>query len=156
MCRPGPRVPRCGPVVICCWSRSGRLDAAAAGRGARHLPCHGHHHPEPAAAHRGSGRQMSGGQEPVTERLLLTVAEVAELLDLDRSQVYGLIRQGELASVRIRSCRRVPVAAVEGYQQAAVRERRVAVTAPTSLRRDPGHGPDRRGPGTVTSSEAKR
>ena len=99
---------------------------------------------------------MSDTNGQVRERLLLTVAEAAELLDLDRSRVYGLIRQGELGSVRIRSCRRVPVAAVEDYQQATVRERRGAVSAPTSPRRDPDYGPDRHAPATVTSSEAKR
>jgi len=43
------------------------------------------------------------------EKLLLRPEEVAELLSIGRSKVYELIGTGQLASVRIGACRRVPV-----------------------------------------------
>lgn len=60
---------------------------------------------------------MTDPNGQVVERLLLTVAEAAELLEFDQARVYRLIRNGELGSVRIRSCRRVPVSAVKDYQR---------------------------------------
>jgi excisionase family DNA binding protein len=54
------------------------------------------------------------------EKLLLTPEEAAELLSIGRSKVYDLMGDGRLASVRIDSCRRVPMSAlvafVEGLQ----------------------------------------
>lgn len=46
-------------------------------------------------------------------RLLLTVPEAAALLGIKRTKLYELLAVGALASVRIGSARRVPVAAVE-------------------------------------------
>lgn len=48
----------------------------------------------------------------MTERLL-TVDDVAELLQLSRSTIYRLISQGKLRSTRIASKVRVPESAVE-------------------------------------------
>jgi excisionase family DNA binding protein len=42
-------------------------------------------------------------------KLLLTPSEAAMALGIGRSKVYELMRSGALASVRIDSCRRIPV-----------------------------------------------
>lgn len=42
-------------------------------------------------------------------KLLLTPSEAAIALGIGRSKVYELMRSGALASVRIDSCRRIPV-----------------------------------------------
>jgi excisionase family DNA binding protein len=46
------------------------------------------------------------------EPLLLTANEAAEALAIGRSKVYELIMSGELESVRIGGCRRVPADAL--------------------------------------------
>ncbi|MFD8222705.1 helix-turn-helix domain-containing protein [Streptomyces massasporeus] len=46
---------------------------------------------------------------------LLTVAEVMARLKLGRSTVYDLIRSGQLASVTIGRCRRVPALALRDF-----------------------------------------
>jgi excisionase family DNA binding protein len=46
---------------------------------------------------------------------LLTVPEVMTALRLSRAKVYDLIRAGELATVKIGRCRRVPPEAVRVY-----------------------------------------
>jgi excisionase family DNA binding protein len=51
----------------------------------------------------------------MTEKLLLTVPEVAELLGLGKSKTYALIAAGELESVCIGRARRVPRDAVERF-----------------------------------------
>ena len=43
------------------------------------------------------------------EKLLLTPTEAADALGIGRSKVYELLRAGTLASVRIDSCRRIPL-----------------------------------------------
>lgn len=50
-----------------------------------------------------------------TAPLLLTVVEAARLLGVGRSTTYELLAAGELESVHIGRCRRVPVAAVEDF-----------------------------------------
>lgn len=50
-----------------------------------------------------------------TERLLLTAKEAADVLGIGRSKVYELIMSGELESVRIGGCRRVPVEALRDF-----------------------------------------
>lgn len=47
--------------------------------------------------------------------LLLTVREAAALLRLGRSTVYELIADGELETVHVGRCARVPLAAVESF-----------------------------------------
>ncbi len=49
------------------------------------------------------------------ERLLLTPEQAAEALNIGRSKVYELIAGGRLLSVKIGSCRRVPVDALRAY-----------------------------------------
>ncbi len=46
--------------------------------------------------------------EVVVDKLLLTPVEAADALGIGRSKVYELLRSGELASVRIGACRRIP------------------------------------------------
>ena len=43
------------------------------------------------------------------DRLLLTPTEAADALGIGRSKVYELLRTGTLASIRIDSCRRIPL-----------------------------------------------
>ncbi|MBW3638825.1 MAG: helix-turn-helix domain-containing protein [Actinobacteria bacterium] len=43
------------------------------------------------------------------DKLLLTPMEAAAVLGVGRSKVYELMRAGALGSVRIDSCRRIPV-----------------------------------------------
>jgi len=45
------------------------------------------------------------------DKLLLTPVEAAQALGIGRSKVYELLRSGALASVRIDTCRRIPVTA---------------------------------------------
>ena len=49
------------------------------------------------------------------ESLLLTIAEVAQLLRISRSRVYELVRAGVLRSVKLGSSRRIPRAEVERF-----------------------------------------
>jgi excisionase family DNA binding protein len=49
------------------------------------------------------------------DQLLLRPEEVAELLNIGRSKVYELLRDGTIESVRIGTCRRVTRAALERY-----------------------------------------
>jgi excisionase family DNA binding protein len=58
----------------------------------------------------------------VTNELLLTVEQAAERLNLGRTFVYGLVRRGELASVKAGRARRVPVQAVDQYIERLLEE----------------------------------
>ena len=49
------------------------------------------------------------------EKLLLKPEEAAEILSIGRSKVYALMGTGELASVRIGACRRVPAEALSDF-----------------------------------------
>lgn len=46
-------------------------------------------------------------------RRLLAVPEVMEIMAFGRVKVYGLIRSGQLESVKVGKCRRVPVEEVD-------------------------------------------
>ncbi len=61
------------------------------------------------------------------EKLLVTAEEAAESLGIGRSKVYELIRTGQVAWVRIGSCRRIAIT-----ELAAVIER-LSSTSPTGL-----------------------
>lgn len=54
-------------------------------------------------------------QTTTIEPLLLTANEAAQALSIGRSKVYELIMSGELESVRIGGCRRVPVDALRQF-----------------------------------------
>jgi len=49
------------------------------------------------------------------DKLLLTPVETAQTLGIGRSKVYQLLQTGELQSVHIGSCRRVPVESLRAY-----------------------------------------
>ena len=49
------------------------------------------------------------------DKLLLTPVEAARALGIGRSKVYELLSSGELDSVRIGSCRRVPADALHSF-----------------------------------------
>jgi excisionase family DNA binding protein len=48
----------------------------------------------------------------MTDRLLLTPREAASLLGIGRSTLYLLLQNGDLESVHIGACRRIPIEAV--------------------------------------------
>ena len=49
------------------------------------------------------------------EKLLLSPSEAAERLSMGRSKIYELMRRGELRSVKIGGCRRIPRAALDNF-----------------------------------------
>jgi len=51
----------------------------------------------------------------VTEAILLTTEEAAELLNIGRSKVFDLIRNGELGSIKIGRLRRVPLDSIHEF-----------------------------------------
>lgn len=51
-------------------------------------------------------------------RLLLTVEEAAERLNIGRTLTYALLKAGKLESVQIGRVRRVPTAAVQSFIEA--------------------------------------
>jgi len=56
-------------------------------------------------------------------RLLLTVEEAADRIGICRSNMFKLIRQGDIKSVKVGRLRRVPPAALEDFiQQLSTRE----------------------------------
>lgn len=58
------------------------------------------------------------------EKILLTPDEAARCLSLGRTSVFGLMRTGQLGSIRIGGARRVPLAAVHAFVAAAQCDRR--------------------------------
>lgn len=60
------------------------------------------------------GRKERSAQ-PSGRKLLVKPEEAATILSVGRSTVYDLMASGELESVRIKSSRRVPIAAIERY-----------------------------------------
>jgi excisionase family DNA binding protein len=58
-----------------------------------------------------STTERSGGLAP----LLVTVEQAAELLNVGRTTMYGLIANGTVPTVSIGKCRRVAVDALNAY-----------------------------------------
>lgn len=56
------------------------------------------------------------------DRALLSIPEVSEALHLGETKVKELVARGELLSVKIGKCRRVPVGAVQAYVERLVSE----------------------------------
>jgi excisionase family DNA binding protein len=52
------------------------------------------------------------------DKLLLTPVEAAERLGISRTKVYELMASGQLASVKIGKCRRVPATALTAFVDA--------------------------------------
>jgi excisionase family DNA binding protein len=48
---------------------------------------------------------------------LLTPEEVADILKVGRTKVYELMDRGELPSIKIDRCRRIPRSGVDGFIQ---------------------------------------
>lgn len=70
------------------------------------------------------------------DKLLLTPTEAARALSIGRSKLYQLLQTGQLASVRIGTCRRVPADALTTFLQGLhggneVMSRRATVLATT-------------------------
>jgi excisionase family DNA binding protein len=53
----------------------------------------------------------------MTEPLLYSVNQVAQILNIGRTGTYDLIRSGRLKSVKIGSSRRIPSWAIEQFLQ---------------------------------------
>ena len=68
----------------------------------------------------------------VVEKLLLKPEEAAEILSIGRSKVYELMGTGELASVRIGACRRIPAEALSDFV-AGLRDTSSSVQSTSSL-----------------------
>jgi len=49
------------------------------------------------------------------QRLLLRPEEAADVLGIGRSKLYDLLATGEIESVHIGSCRRIPVEGLHSY-----------------------------------------
>lgn len=49
----------------------------------------------------------------MTERLLVTPREAAALLGIGHSKLYLLMQNGELESLKIGSCRRIPMTSIQ-------------------------------------------
>jgi excisionase family DNA binding protein len=49
------------------------------------------------------------------DKVLLTIPEVAAKLSIGRSVTYQLVMRGEIASIKVGKCRRVPVGEVERF-----------------------------------------
>lgn len=49
------------------------------------------------------------------QRLLYTPDNAGAILDVGRTTIYALIQSGELKSVKIGRCRRIPASALEDY-----------------------------------------
>ena len=54
--------------------------------------------------------------------LLLTPAQAAERLSIARSSLYSLLLVGEIVSIKIGRCRRIPMEALTEYIDRKVRE----------------------------------
>jgi len=52
--------------------------------------------------------RSAGIEEDIMEKLLYTPVEACRVLGVGRSKVYELLGAGELTSVRIGACRRIP------------------------------------------------
>jgi excisionase family DNA binding protein len=57
------------------------------------------------------------------DKLLLTPVEAATVLGIGRSKLYELLQSGQLASVRIGTCRRIPAEAVHSFSDDSSHDR---------------------------------
>lgn len=67
----------------------------------------------------------------MNDKLMFTVSEAADRLGLGRTLVYSLVLRGDIRSVTVGRCRRVPAQALEAF----VQERLAEVDLKTDLRR---------------------
>jgi excisionase family DNA binding protein len=54
-------------------------------------------------------------QSTPTPRVLLTVEQAADALGIGRTNMFALIKSGEIESVKVGRLRRVPATAIETY-----------------------------------------
>lgn len=59
----------------------------------------------------------------MTDRLMLRPIEVADAIGVSRSKSYELIATGEIPSVKVGGCTRVPVDALKTWINSQVKER---------------------------------
>jgi excisionase family DNA binding protein len=79
--------------------------------------------PDSAAASIGSNESGADGSSGVPP-LLLRPQEAAGVLAIGRSTLYDLLRSGELPSVRIGCCRRIPAVALQQYVDQLLEQQR--------------------------------
>jgi excisionase family DNA binding protein len=60
------------------------------------------------------------------DKLLFTTVEAAKSLSISRSQVYGLIQNGELDSIKVGNCRRIPAEALRHYIDKQLQAQQIA------------------------------
>lgn len=70
-------------------------------------------------------------EEDDVPRLLLTPTEAATALGIGRTKLYELISSGQLLSLRIDGCRRIPRAAVDAFVDELMEQAR-AIHMPSS------------------------
>jgi excisionase family DNA binding protein len=63
------------------------------------------------------GNNQNGEFAATPYKLLVTPEEAAAILSVGRTTVYELMATGELESVHVKSCRRIPLAAIERFVQ---------------------------------------
>jgi excisionase family DNA binding protein len=61
--------------------------------------------------------------DDMNERLMLRVGEAAEAIGVSRTKAYELIARGELPTVRVGGCVRVPVAALKDWIAQQLRDK---------------------------------
>lgn len=59
---------------------------------------------------------------PPADALLLTPEQAAAMLQIGRTKLYALMKCGEIPSIPLGRCRRIPRAWLEGYIAAKVAE----------------------------------
>lgn len=56
------------------------------------------------------------------EPALLTIPQVAQKLGIGETKAWDLVGRGEIASIRLGKCRRVPLAALDAFIETLVAE----------------------------------
>ena len=74
---------------------------------------------------------MTETDETPRPRILLSVEDAAAQLALSRTRMYGLIKNGEIVSVRIGRLRRVPVESLAAYTARLIAEQSRGKSAPS-------------------------
>jgi excisionase family DNA binding protein len=74
--------------------------------------------PGPETKHSNSGEAenpTTAERKMIMEKLLLSPTEAAAHLSVGRSKIYELIRLGQLRSVKVGGCRRIPQSALAEF-----------------------------------------
>jgi excisionase family DNA binding protein len=58
----------------------------------------------------------------LNDRIAVTIDRAADILDLGRSSIYSLLREGRLKSIRIGNARRIPMQSIRELIAAAERQ----------------------------------